>query len=237
MYLKSEINKVKELLDKIRDYKKVSNITGLTVCALTCHNHKKWHIKIRPWNKQNTQYLIDNFPNYTDQWLAQKLGLVQEQIQRKARQLKLKKSKIHINKIQLKNSINIVSGPNRHSGPSANIVYKCGPNHHRWIHDRSKIKGRRNKQVRFSPRTRQRAAISQDYKCKFCKMSLVKMEFDHIQPVVIGGTSDLSNCQVLCPKCHNSKTKLEQLISNNFKSLRFLRIIYETYQFIAKNHV
>lgn len=31
--------------------------------------------------------------------------------------------------------------------------------------------------------------------------------FDHIIPCAIGGTNELSNCQVLCVQCHGSKTQ------------------------------
>jgi rubredoxin len=36
-------------------------------------------------------------------------------------------------------------------------------------------------------------------------------EYDHIVAAELGGSNDLDNAQVLCPKCHRAKTSLEDI--------------------------
>jgi 5-methylcytosine-specific restriction endonuclease McrA len=36
-------------------------------------------------------------------------------------------------------------------------------------------------------------------------------EYDHIVAAELGGSNDLDNVQVLCPKCHRAKTSLEDI--------------------------
>lgn len=48
----------------------------------------------------------------------------------------------------------------------------------------------------------------QEYLCAECAHDLdgVKVEFDHILPLALGGTNDLENFQALCRPCHREKT-------------------------------
>ena len=36
------------------------------------------------------------------------------------------------------------------------------------------------------------------------------MQIDHIIPLVVGGTNEIDNLQILCKPCHFSKSKSEQ---------------------------
>lgn len=47
--------------------------------------------------------------------------------------------------------------------------------------------------------------------CEACLQSLSgrSPEYDHIIPDYLGGSNELDNCQVLCPKCHRQKTSDE----------------------------
>ena len=48
-------------------------------------------------------------------------------------------------------------------------------------------------------------------KCNHCNKDLKKteMQIDHIVPLVVGGSNDIDNLQILCRPCHFSKTKSE----------------------------
>lgn len=39
--------------------------------------------------------------------------------------------------------------------------------------------------------------------------------YEHIRPIQWGGKSDLANCQKICPKCHDEKSKAEQKIGTD----------------------
>lgn len=60
----------------------------------------------------------------------------------------------------------------------------------------------------FSKGTKRDAFARALGRCEECTQSLAgrRAEYDHIIPDYIGGTNDLDNCRVLCPKCHRSKT-------------------------------
>ena len=58
-------------------------------------------------------------------------------------------------------------------------------------------------------------------KCKFCK-SKDNLTYDHILPVVRGGTDDLKNIQVLCRTCNQIKSNLSN------KDLRRIVIWWES---------
>lgn len=56
----------------------------------------------------------------------------------------------------------------------------------------------------FSRKTRVLAFERSKGRCESCG-ALLKVgegEFDHILPAALGGSNDLSNCQVLCVPCH-----------------------------------
>lgn len=43
------------------------------------------------------------------------------------------------------------------------------------------------------------------FACKLCGSSGTNLQIDHVQPVSKGGTNALSNLQLLCPNCNQSK--------------------------------
>lgn len=46
--------------------------------------------------------------------------------------------------------------------------------------------------------------------CEMCGLRIIGTpEYDHVQALGLSGTSDLSNLQVLCGKCHRIKTHEE----------------------------
>jgi len=56
----------------------------------------------------------------------------------------------------------------------------------------------------IKPEDKKKAMEAANYSCNFCGMSK-NLEYDHIIPVSQGGTSDLSNIQVLCRSCNRKK--------------------------------
>jgi HNH endonuclease len=46
---------------------------------------------------------------------------------------------------------------------------------------------------------------SQKGKCAACRLHLKKYHVDHIMPLILGGTNDAGNLQLLCPTCNCSK--------------------------------
>jgi 5-methylcytosine-specific restriction endonuclease McrA len=54
----------------------------------------------------------------------------------------------------------------------------------------------------------------QKYKCAICKMDISKLavvNFDHKNPIALGGSNSLRNFQALCPTCHAEKTQQDRL--------------------------
>jgi 5-methylcytosine-specific restriction endonuclease McrA len=50
-----------------------------------------------------------------------------------------------------------------------------------------------------------RLFAQQGGECVYCRASLTSYHVDHIQPLVRGGSNDVSNLQLLCPTCNMSK--------------------------------
>ena len=62
----------------------------------------------------------------------------------------------------------------------------------------------------LTPAQRIRLACSQDYKCNICKKLLPSVwNADHIVPLHLGGSNDITNMQMLCALCHSNKSQLE----------------------------
>lgn len=228
-----ENEEIKTLLEKLRDYKKVSKLSGRSIQALRSLNYRHWKITMHFWTAERKKYLIENFADKKNKELAAELGCSMQKIANQAIHLGLRKSRKHILRIYDEVSKNISSGPYRHKGFPPGFKVKSGPDHPNWIADRSQVKGRRNKQNRFGDVVKRKQLLLQENKCKSCNKELTKPEYDHVVPVVIGGTSDQSNCQALCHVCHTTKTQWEQKISNNFRDLEVLETLY----FIARNRV
>lgn len=53
-----------------------------------------------------------------------------------------------------------------------------------------------------------RMLCMQDARCIYCRVLLEKYHIDHILPVSRGGTNDLGNLQLLCPRCNISKNAM-----------------------------
>ena len=61
-------------------------------------------------------------------------------------------------------------------------------------------------QSRYISETTKKIVYSRDGgSCKCCGSSL-SLEYDHIMPYSCGGSSDVSNIQLLCQKCNRSKS-------------------------------
>ena len=61
-------------------------------------------------------------------------------------------------------------------------------------------------QSRYISETKKKIIYSRDGGiCKCCGSSL-NLEYDHITPFSCGGSSDISNIQLLCQKCNRSKS-------------------------------
>lgn len=75
----------------------------------------------------------------------------------------------------------------------------------------------------FTDKTKKAAFGRSGGHCETCGSKIVGVaEYDHAVPCAVGGTNDLSNCRVLCRKCHRVKTS-ERDVPQIAKSTR----IYE----------
>jgi 5-methylcytosine-specific restriction protein A len=65
-----------------------------------------------------------------------------------------------------------------------------------------------SKRQEFSPKTKLAAFERAHGHCETCGCKIItRAEYDHIIEDYIGGDNTLSNCRVLCPKCHTAKTR------------------------------
>ena len=69
-----------------------------------------------------------------------------------------------------------------------------------------------NKRHGFSKPQRIEIWKDKDHVCNKCLKVVKEKEFDidHILPIAIGGTNNISNLQILCKACHGDKTRSEQ---------------------------
>ena len=65
----------------------------------------------------------------------------------------------------------------------------------------------------FSAKVKAAAAMRANGQCEECTRQLLTGDFhyDHEIPDALGGSSDLSNCRVLCRSCHSDKTTGEDI--------------------------
>jgi 5-methylcytosine-specific restriction protein A len=62
------------------------------------------------------------------------------------------------------------------------------------------------------PRVKDRIAADAEGRCKTCTRAItgkLRAEFDHMIPLIIGGSHRENNIQLLCHECHAAKTKLD----------------------------
>jgi 5-methylcytosine-specific restriction protein A len=76
---------------------------------------------------------------------------------------------------------------------------------------KSNATGRGMKRQEFSRRTKLAAFDRCGGRCEACgaKLQVGRIEFDHLTPCELGGTSAPDNCWVLCRGCHRDKTQLD----------------------------
>lgn len=82
-----------------------------------------------------------------------------------------------------------------------------GPQHPKYKHDRSLLKGRRANQ--FRPWAKKIIFERCGGRCLLCGCA-ESLEYDHIIPMAKGGSNDPSNGQLLCANCHRKKTDAER---------------------------
>ena len=64
----------------------------------------------------------------------------------------------------------------------------------------------------FSTKTKLAAFERANGMCDICGQKIIaRAEYDHALPDFFGGKPDLSNCQVLCSRCHRLKTSTEDV--------------------------
>lgn len=58
---------------------------------------------------------------------------------------------------------------------------------------------------RPSRNIKERLFLAQKGRCVYCRELMTEQHIDHILPLALGGSSDDSNLQLLCPDCNNRK--------------------------------
>ena len=109
-------SEVRSLLEECRDYNTVSEITGISLAALTTKNSRTWKIPITYWTDDKTCLLKKNFSYISDCNLAKMLDIPIKSVQSKARRLGLTKAPDYLKRLRDILSRNIASGPHRHVG-------------------------------------------------------------------------------------------------------------------------
>jgi hypothetical protein len=83
-----------------------------------------------------------------------------------------------------------------------------GPKHHLWRGGHSHSEKRQP--FEFTSREKRLILERDDYTCQCCGDTEERLQVDHVIPIHLGGTKDLSNGQSLCVPCHKSKSAAEQ---------------------------
>lgn len=68
---------------------------------------------------------------------------------------------------------------------------------------------RRNNDKYFKRNAKNKLFTKQEGKCNLCKFDLdiTLSPLDHIKPLALGGSNEISNLQLICIPCHSGKTK------------------------------
>ena len=76
---------------------------------------------------------------------------------------------------------------------------------------RQRAKRAKYRRPHVSFEKRWRCAQRQKWRCNMCKKILpVHAELDHVVPLFMAGSNELSNLQLLCPNCHAEKSSNER---------------------------
>jgi len=68
------------------------------------------------------------------------------------------------------------------------------------------------KRKQWTEAVKRQVAYAQGYKCAMCLRILPPQWCaDHILPLHLNGTNEVSNCQIICPNCHAQKTQNEMI--------------------------
>lgn len=111
----------------------------------------------------------------------------------------------------------------KRNGDYSGGLYKPKELHRNWIKDRSVIINRRRDGTSFT-RLQKKFIYERDKCCKNCgkdgKLGAYELQVDHIIAICLGGEHTLENGQILCQKCHVSKTKKDIRIKNKLLDMR-----------------
>lgn len=80
-----------------------------------------------------------------------------------------------------------------------------------------------NDDVAIPPRVKDRVAQKSVDCCVTCKRHVappLRAEYDHVIPLIIGGSHKESNLQLLCNECHAAKTKLDVKVKAKIARVR-----------------
>lgn len=82
-----------------------------------------------------------------------------------------------------------------------------------YLQTKVKHESLNTKYHRYVPEyVKKQIASNQQWKCNMCgKMLDATYEIDHIIPLYVGGSNDLSNLMALDPICHRHKTMIDKM--------------------------
>ena len=133
----------------------------------------------------------------------------------------------HENRIPLISEGILSSGPARSKFDIVEILAESGKISEKKIKDkmfgpkitrkstrRTSKKTTRIKRRKLAKAEETKVLKRQKHKCAMCKMDISKLatvNFDHKNPIALGGSNSLRNFQALCPNCHAEKTQQDRL--------------------------
>ena len=72
-----------------------------------------------------------------------------------------------------------------------------------------------------SEATKKQVAASQAWRCSACTLLLpAAFQVDHVMPLAVGGSNDMSNLSAMCPNCHAAKTQAEDERVRAFRAVQ-----------------